>query len=186
MQRAKGNTFLARFNDAVLGRKWQGTGPLGGKFAEQRAIDENEKDIIEKKAERLAVERELEERKERGINLDLRQAEAQAALNYREVRRVKDLKLWYEQYYAAQQKGATEAQAHEAGNLAVFTGHQERLMNMASRLVNARSGAGDIARAASLADPNSELRREMQATRLSIERGNGALLNKRELHTFDR
>ena len=146
----------------ILGRldKWTGLnfytkGRFGYKPQSARDIGENEAEIARLRG--LAPrQEELQQNKfsagEGGLDLQLARDRGQHSVSGIKAANEHQQELdWLREYNRLRKEGASDAQAAEAGNLKVKQDQWEIAQRAASGLVDARSGAGDIARAASIA-----------------------------------
>jgi hypothetical protein len=126
----------------------------------ERGLDENaaqQADATNRARENRKIAQQKFESE--GGGLQIRFQQERIAGHYKEAIALQELSRWYETRRKLLSEGATEARAQEGANTELFFTRQERMRENASRLVTARSGAADVARAAALANPESDLRR---------------------------
>jgi len=113
---------------------------------------------------------------------ELALAEARGRHNFLEVRSIQEKLKWTKDYNEALNRfggKGHEAEASELASMATFQHRQDQMMSIAEHLVNARSGAGDTARAAALADSNSPLRQAIDALHATV-RSHGEHITRRD------
>ena len=138
-----------------------GAGALVNHFSTDEQIQqiENRKDINDKqKAELTKAIAEQKKLREQDIADQVSVAEATGRHDMVAVNRLQDKIAWTKKYNEAKKEGASEDQARELAGMEIFNEHQARTQAIAEKLVSASTGAAGTARAAQLADPNSDLR----------------------------
>jgi len=148
-------------------RSWLG---LLGMNRPQIAAMKGQVELAEQKRDKIsgAIPKQEDLRKN-DIDDEIALSEARGRHDGREVRSIEEKLAWTKKYNEEVKNGAKSWQAAELAGMETFQKRQEQMQGIAAHLVSARSGAGDIARAAAFADSNSSLRKSIDSLHATVK-----------------